>query len=311
MSITLKLVSGIQKSLDVPDLGITVAEFKKLAEVAIEIPADEQRVVLRGKVLKDEDILSVVGMEHGNAVHIVRSKKKESSSSTTQPTQPVQTQSGSTTAQGGTPSNSNNPSDYSSNPYAALFGSYGAAQQPLRGADSASNSNPNPWASAAGWDQQPLNDALQMLQNPMGMQLIQEAMRNPALIQQMMQFNPMFSNMPPEVQQQTLQMITNPEIMRQMMSMYAGMSNVNATPASNPNFGGVGNTSSIPQGVPGGYPLPNIFSPPQPQGDPRVIYREQLQQLREMGFPNEDANIAALQQSQGNVSFAIERLFNV
>ncbi|CCW59942.1 unnamed protein product [Phytomonas sp. EM1] len=312
MSITLKLVNGTQKSLEVPNLGITVAEFKKLSETVIEIPADEQRVVLRGKVLKDEDILSNVGMEHGNAVHIVRSKKKEVPSSATQATQPAQTQSGPTAVQSGTPSNSSNPSDYSSNPYAALFGGYGGPQAPTRGADNAANSMTNPWASAMmgmGWGQPP-NDAMQMLQNPMTMQFVQEVMRNPALMQQLVQYEPMLSNIPPEVQQQAMQMASNPEIIRQMMSIYSGAGNANTAPASNPNIGGVGNNSSTPQGVPGGYPLSSMFPMPQPQGDPRVIYREQLQQLREMGFPNEDANIAALQQSQGNVSFAIERLFN-
>lgn len=44
--------------------------------------------------------------------------------------------------------------------------------------------------------------------------------------------------------------------------------------------------------------------------DPEEAYREQLQQLRDMGFINTEANIAALQATGGNVNAAVERLLN-
>lgn len=86
-------------------------------------------------------------------------------------------------------------------------------------------------------------------------------------------------------------------------------------------MGGMGNAAgSMPP-----FPFPNqsssqqpsgnspqsfSFAPPPVQGDPREVYRQQLQEMREMGFPSEEANLIALQQAQGNVSFAVDRLLN-
>jgi ubiquilin len=71
-------------------------------------------------------------------------------------------------------------------------------------------------------------------------------------------------------------------------------------------FGGGGAPTAGGGGAPFAMP-PNFFGAP-PVGNPREVYAAQLQQLKDMGFPNESANLAALQQSQGNIDFAIERL---
>lgn len=318
MSVTVKLVNGTQKTVEVPDLGITVSEFTKLTAPVVDIPADEQRVVLRGRVLKENDILSAVGMEHGNAVHIVRSKKKEAAAAPAKPAAETTSAPSATTAPPA-PSTQpavSQPASTSVNPYAALAGGAFGAAPPTAGSGSAAMDNAN-WASAgfgAGWTPSP-DQALQMMQNPMMMQLMQNAMRDPQFVQQMMQSNPYLANMPPEVIQQTMQMMNNPEMMRSMMSMMSGMSGAQGGGAA-PTAGAslqqqqLAGSAAPPSGFGGAGFNPALFAPPPPQGDPREIYRDQLQQLREMGFPNEDANIAALQQSQGNISFAIERLFN-
>lgn len=48
----------------------------------------------------------------------------------------------------------------------------------------------------------------------------------------------------------------------------------------------------------------------QNQQPPEVRFREQLQQLQEMGFTDQQANITALTASNGFVQGAIERLLN-
>lgn len=48
----------------------------------------------------------------------------------------------------------------------------------------------------------------------------------------------------------------------------------------------------------------------QPQQPPEERFREQLQQLQEMGFTDQQANINALLASGGFVQGAIERLLN-
>lgn len=54
-------------------------------------------------------------------------------------------------------------------------------------------------------------------------------------------------------------------------------------------------------------------SPAQPQSasvPPEERFRTQLEQLRDMGFVDQQANIAALQATGGNIQLAIERLLS-
>lgn len=51
-------------------------------------------------------------------------------------------------------------------------------------------------------------------------------------------------------------------------------------------------------------------TPAQPQAPPEERFREQLQQLQEMGFTDQQANIQALLATNGFVQGAIERLLN-
>ena len=55
---------------------------------------------------------------------------------------------------------------------------------------------------------------------------------------------------------------------------------------------------------------------PQGQAQPsnvnyKELYKEQLAQLKDMGFINEDANIEALKKCDGNVQFAVEKLLSM
>ena len=45
--------------------------------------------------------------------------------------------------------------------------------------------------------------------------------------------------------------------------------------------------------------------------DYKEKYKDQLAQLKEMGFINEETNIQVLKQCSGNVQFAIEKLLNM
>ena len=49
----------------------------------------------------------------------------------------------------------------------------------------------------------------------------------------------------------------------------------------------------------------------QPAADPRVLYQAQMQQMRDMGFINDDANLNALQMCGGNVQLAVEYLLRL
>ena len=45
--------------------------------------------------------------------------------------------------------------------------------------------------------------------------------------------------------------------------------------------------------------------------DYKEKYKEQLAQMKDMGFVNEETNIQVLKQCSGNVQFAVERLLNM
>lgn len=70
-------------------------------------------------------------------------------------------------------------------------------------------------------------------------------------------------------------------------------------------YGGMGGMGGY-----GGMGYPG-FAPPQPAGDPKEIYKSQLEQLAAMGFTNESVNIDILKQTGGNVEAAVERLLTM
>ena len=74
-SITIKLSNGTTQSVSVADLAVSVAEIKAAAADDIGIPANEQRLVFKGKILKDDQVASAAGLCDGCAVHVVRSAK--------------------------------------------------------------------------------------------------------------------------------------------------------------------------------------------------------------------------------------------
>mmetsp|Transcript_26483 Transcript_26483/g.37179 ORF Transcript_26483/g.37179 Transcript_26483/m.37179 type:complete len:96 (-) Transcript_26483:22-309(-) len=92
--------------------------------------------------------------------------------------------------------------------------------------------------------------------------------------------------------------------MRRAMQMYgSGMSGPAPTqpPAQAP---------VAPQ--PGANPFSGLFGVmPQPNAvGTAETYREQLEQMRSMGFYDETANLRALQATGGNVSAAVERILS-
>jgi len=56
---------------------------------------------------------------------------------------------------------------------------------------------------------------------------------------------------------------------------------------------------------------PMMYQQPQKIQNPEDAFKSQLEQLEQMGFVNKDLNIQVLQQTQGNVNAAVERLINM
>ena len=299
MSVVIKLSTGSTITVDVPDFGVTVAAFKLQIVDQVSIPAAQQRMVYRGKILKDTDVLSLVGVESGHAVHVVKGQKPAGEAATTTPTPTPSSQGSTTTASTVIPP--------TSNPFAALF-------NPSEGAPSDHSVPPpmtNPFSMGGGsqgfgdWGLGP-QEASQMLQNPMMMQMVAQMMQNPQMMQQAMASNPMLQSLSPAQREQMSQLMQNPQMVQQSLAMMQMMSQQRQQQP-----GGGDRTSG--QNLPNQNAMFNMFPPQQQQqqqGNPRQLFASQLEQLRAMGFPNESANIAALQMSQGNVDFAVDRLLN-
>ena len=185
----------------------------------------------------------------------------------------------------------------------------------------------------------------QLFNNPMYMQMMQSMLQNPEMLQmainspqmrQLAQNNPQMQailNNP-----QLLQQMLNPQTLQMMSNMFSSMSGNNNNSQNNNNnnnnggqmppfdfsqmanmFGNMGgsfgnqNNNGGNSGSGNGENFSNVGI--NDNNDPNVDYKEkykdQLAQMKEMGFVNEETNIQVLKQCSGNVQFAIERLLNM
>ena len=181
----------------------------------------------------------------------------------------------------------------------------------------------------------------QMLNNPMYVQMLQNLVQNPEMLQmalnspqmrQMAQNNPQMQailNNP-----QLMQQMLNPQTLRMMSNMFGGGNNNNNNNNSNNNnqqmppidfsqmanlFGNMGNMGDLfgnNSGAGMGTGEENFSNiGVNDNNDANVDYKEkykdQLAQMKDMGFVNEETNIQVLKQCSGNVQFAVEKLLNM
>lgn len=250
------------------------------------------------------------------------------------------------------------------NPWAGGGAAAGGAPNPWGAAAAAGGGMPNPFGAGAGgmppgmpggmpgmggMPQPNMDQMMQMLENPMMSQMMQDMVNNnPDMIRAMLeQQNPMLRQMfqgNPEMANNFIRNMFNPQTMRQMMEMQRSMGG--GMPGSMP--GGAGMPGGFPPmmgGMPFGMPPqpgPNntgmpggggdmdfsnllqqfqqtgiggaaAFSGPPaqvPPSNPADRYRNQLQSLYGMGFDDEQANLAALEANHGNLNRAVDHLLS-
>jgi len=234
MKITIKTISGKVYHLDDVEGDLTVEKLKLLTEKQTEIEPDCQRLIFKGKVLKNEQTLADAKLSNGDCIIVVKSRKKKKRSPEEKketrniPQAAANTNAGPPPAQANVQPNANqafgftmgqgqSPLPLNMNAFNALFQgmALGNPLQPQSGAANAqqpsvaannANAAPQvnpftglPFAAMMGQganNQMPdLNSMMQLLQNPM----MQEMLRSPAM-QQMLQ-----------------QVMQNPEMMQNMM----------------------------------------------------------------------------------------------
>ncbi|KAK9465972.1 hypothetical protein V1512DRAFT_240291 [Lipomyces arxii] len=194
---------------------LLVSEFKSLLEPQCSIPKDRQRLIYSGRVLKDHETLASYKIQTGHTIHLVKSAAPPAAAtSTPAPVIPRNIASGAGAG----------------NPLAGLTGARYAGQVQL---PSASMFGPDGGMGPPPSEEQ-LIDAMS---SPMFQQSMNQMLQNPQMLDYIINSSPNLQGMGPQVRQmmqsdQFRQMMTNPEVMRQMMNMQRMFG------GSNP-FGGV------------------------------------------------------------------------
>jgi len=206
------------------DLGATVGAFKAIVAESCDVPAPQQRLIYKGRILKDEQTLASYGVETDHTIHMVRGAAPPLVS-----TAPAANQETSTTAP-------------ASSPAAGLGGLL-----PGLGATGAANSG-GLGLFASGLPeldqmQQQLADNPNLMREIMNMPLMQNLMNNPDLIRNIIMNNPQMRELidrnpdlahvlnDPSILRQTVEAARNPELMREMMrNTDRAMSNIESSP---------------------------------------------------------------------------------
>lgn len=262
VTFNIKSSSDAKYVVTVP-LTMTVLDLKQKlsgAEYA-DIPPERQRLIYSGRVLKDPDALSTYKIKEGNTVHLVKgaaSNQRQNPANSSTATAST----GSTTGNAGVPTNI--AAGTGNNPLAGLTGARYAGFAQLPGADmfgpdggvgsphaypSIYNLN-TPFQMGPPPDPERMAD---MLQNPQYASALNEALQNPAVIDQMIRDNPMLRNMGPQVRQamqdpNMRRMMTDPDMLRQaaqMQRQFGGM------------FPGLGGTGGAGGGTTA-FPAPGV-----------------------------------------------------
>jgi len=313
----------------------TVKELKEAIAEKADVEADRQRLIYSGRVLKDDDLLSVYKIQSQHTIHMVKGAARAAQSSGAAPQALPTMQTG------------QNPQD----PLTQLNSHRGFGAM----------AGVNPFANM-GLNPNDPNFMQNMLNSPEFMQQMSTMLQNPEIVDQMIAANPQYRGMEQQIRQvfmspQFRELMANPQQLQQMMQMAQAMNpdalnafggggqsafpapgnpnapagspptNTNTQPAVNPfNFfgaaatGGTGATGGANANQPNPFAtmqqMQQIFGgaggagatspPPTDSRPPEERFQVQLQQLQDMGFTNASQNVRALLATGGNVHAAIE-----
>uniref|UniRef100_A0A7N0VHK8 Ubiquitin-like domain-containing protein n=1 Tax=Kalanchoe fedtschenkoi TaxID=63787 RepID=A0A7N0VHK8_KALFE len=216
----------------------TVADFKELVAQNCDVPAPQQRLIYKGRILKDDQTLHSYGLQAEHTVHMVRGFAPSGSTSTT-PT--VNAPAG-----GNVNSAATAPGATVGAGTEGATGGAGLGASIFPGVDfNFLGGNGNLGAGIPGFDQM----QQQFAQNPnlmrdiMNTPAVQSLMNNPDLMRTMIMNNPQTREIidrnpelahilnDPSIIRQTLETARNPELMREMMrNTDRAMSNIESSP---------------------------------------------------------------------------------
>ncbi|WOL05890.1 ubiquitin domain-containing protein DSK2a-like isoform X3 [Canna indica] len=206
-------------------LNATVGAFKAVVAGKCDVPADQQKLIYKGRILKDDQTLASYGVASDHTVHLVRGGAPSAASANT--------------AGGNKPASRTSPSNSSSAFGSSLLPGLGVNGFASGGASGLFGTG----FSEIDQMQQQLSQNPNMMREIMNMPAIQNLMNNPDIIRNFFMNNPQMREIidrnpdlahvlnDPSILRQTLEAARNPELMREMMrNTDRAMSNIESSP---------------------------------------------------------------------------------
>lgn len=250
ISITIKSSGDTKYEVTVSPT-ITVLELKNEIADKSSVPADRQRLIYSGKVLKDTETVASYKVQTGHTVHLVKSAGPKTNNTDNRgaaaSTDATRNESESSGNNSGVPSNIA-AGQGSFNPLADLTGARYAGYTQL---PSASMFGPDGGMNSGMPDPEQMSE---MMSNPMFQESMNAMLSNPQMLDYMINQSPQLRAMGPQAREMLQsplfrQMMSNPEMMRSMMQMGRGGA---GGAGGFPGFGGQGGAGAFP--APGANP---------------------------------------------------------
>lgn len=338
ISIVFKVSGGTQFNISVPK-NLTVKDLKDRISEPSNVPSSQQRLIYKGRILKDNDSLDDMKVENGHTMHLVKSGVQTDN----QKTQKTLNQApDSNFSSGNTQSTNNNTNSIPSSQNNVNIGANQSANDPIAAMMNMLN-NPDLGLQAQNLRNIPQNgyngfggipngnnfgnipDLSSLMNSPIFQQSINELANNPQLVRNILHSNPMFAQLSAN-NPMLDQMLNNPEMMRMMLnpqmiqSVLSSNNAANSTANPNPfsSLNGFPNNSQL-NGLLNDPNIASMFSGMMNEANrggvnnnthtpASQMYAMQLNQLRDMGFIDTDASLSALQESGGDINAAINKL---
>ncbi|XP_020585558.1 ubiquitin domain-containing protein DSK2b-like isoform X2 [Phalaenopsis equestris] len=232
-TVHVRCTNGSKFSVQVA-LNTTVSAFKALLAEKSDVPTQQQRLIYKGRILKDEQTLESYGMESDHTVHMVCGSVPSTTSTNTSAnlgTSATETLRDASSTDGGGFSGVGSASPLI--PGLGANGLFGTGASGFAGS----------WFPEFDQVQQQLTQNPNVMRDILNMPAIQNLMNNPDLVRNLIMNNPQMREIldrnpdlahvlnDPSTLRQTLEAARNPELMREMMrNTDRAMSNIESSP---------------------------------------------------------------------------------
>lgn len=237
VNINIRCSNGSKFSVQI-SLDSTVGLFKELVARNCDIPTDQQRLIYKGRILKDDQILQSYGLEADHTVHLVRGFSPAAAANSAGVTNASATNTTTNNARGAANEGGGG----------GLGGSgFGDPLFPGLGINGLGGSGFNGLFGAGLLDPEQMQQSFMsnpnMMREMMNTPAIQNLLNNPEIMRSFIMSNPQLRELmdrnpelahilnDPATLRQTLEATRNPEIMREMMrNTDRAMSNIESSP---------------------------------------------------------------------------------